>query len=327
VGRHSTLILPALFLTACQSVESLAPVTSQGRAVSDLFWLALALSAVVFLLVVGLMTYALVRFRARRDEEPDPEQIEGNRRVELVMTAIPAVVLAVLFALTVPVLGTIDAPPPNPLRVQVIGHQWWWEYRYPDLGFVTANELHVPVGEPVELSIGAADVIHSFWVPAIGWKRDAVPGKVNLIRFVPSQAGRFEGTCTEFCGTQHAWMRVIAVAEPRDAFDAWAQGQRANAAEATGDSVARGRTVLLGQTCINCHAIRGTAAQGSVGPDLTHLASRTTLGTGVIENNPENLRRWIRDVQEVKPGVLMPAYRNMSDADLDAMAAYLGSLR
>lgn len=325
--RARWILAVAPLVPGCASVESLAPVTRQGRAISGLFWLTLGLSAAVFALVLGLLAYALVRFRARGDGEPDPEQVAGSRRVELLATGIPLLLVVVLFALTVRVLNVVNAAPANPLRVQVIGRQWWWEYRYPDLGVVTANELRVPVGEPVELSVESADVIHSFWVPALGWKSDAIPGKPNQMRFEATQPGRFEGACAEFCGKQHAWMRSVVVVEPRDQFDAWIQGQRASAVEPTGEPAARGRAVLLGQTCVSCHAIRGTTAQATVGPDLTHLGSRPTLGAGVLANNPENLRRWIRDAQEIKPGVLMPPYRDMPEADLAALVAYLSGLK
>jgi cytochrome c oxidase subunit 2 len=308
-------------------VWSLDPISSQGRAISDLFWLTLWVSLAVFLLVAGVLTYVVMRFRGR-GEAVEPEQVEGNRRLEIIWTATPALILAVLFVLAVRTLGTVAAAAPSaPLRVQVTGHQWWWEYEYPELGFRTANELHLPVGQPVVLEIASADVIHSFWVPAFGWKADATPGRVATMRLDVARAGRFDGTCTEYCGAQHAWMRVEVVVEPRDQFDAWAASQRAPAAEPTDEVARRGKALFLSQTCVSCHTVRGTEAGARVGPELTHLGSRTWLGAGVLVNSQDELRHWLGHTQEVKPGVLMPSYTGLPDPDLDALAAYLTALR
>jgi cytochrome c oxidase subunit 2 len=302
-------------------------VTPQGQAISDLFALALWLSAGVFLIVVGVLAYVVLRFRAADDRVDEPPQVEGNRRLEVIWTVAPLLVLALLFALAMRALGTLSAAAEAPLRVRVIGHQWWWEYEYPDLGLRTANELRVPVGTPLQLEITSADVIHSYDVSAFGWKSDAVPGKVNLMRLEVARAGRYDGACMEFCGAQHAWMRIDVLAEPREQFDAWARAQLAPAAEPAEPAARRGRAIFLGSTCVNCHTVRGVGPEPRVGPDLTHLASRPTLGAGVLPNTRADLRRWLRDVQAVKPGALMPSYADLADPDLDALAAYLESLK
>ncbi len=307
-------------------MESFQPVTLQGRAISDLFALVMAISALVFLLVVGLLLYALWRFRGRPGEG-EPPQVAGGRRLEIAWTAVPLLLLVVLFGLTLATMSTVDASTPSPLVIRVIGHQWWWEYQYSDLGVVTANELHVPVGVPMRLDIAAVDVIHSFWVPRFGWKKDAVPGKTNVMWVHVDQAGVYEGTCTEYCGNQHAWMRIRVVAEPRERFDAWVQGQRQPRPQPAGEAQNSGREIFLRSTCVNCHAIRGTSAAGQVGPDLTYLGTRSTLGAGVLTNSPENLRRWIHDPQAIKPGILMPAFGNLRDDELAALAEYLEGSR
>ena len=303
------------------------PVTPQGQAVSGLFNLALWLSVGVFLLVVGVLAYVLLRFRARSDADEDPPQVEGNRRIELIWTVTPLLLISVLFVLAVRTLDRMEAAAPSPLRVRVVGHQWWWEYEYPDLGVRTANELRVPTGRPLQLEITSADVIHSYDVKAFGWKSDAVPGKVNLLRVEVGQAGRYDGDCTEYCGIQHAWMRVDMLAEPPEQFDGWVRGQLAPAAEPADPAGVRGKAVFLGNTCVNCHTVRGVGPSPRVGPELTHVGSRPTIGAGVRPNTRADLRRWLQEVQAVKPGALMPAYADLPGQDLDALAAYLESLK
>ena len=315
-----------LATAGCTPLDALNPVTHQGRSIAEFFWLVMIPSAAVFLLVAGLLTYVLVRFRGRPGD-PDPPQVHGNRRLEIIWTVLPHLLLAALFVGMIRTMQTVNAEAPAALRIRVVGHQWWWEYDYPELGVLTANELHVPTGEPVRLEIEAVDVLHSFWVPQLGWKQDAIPGKTNVIRIQVDRTGVYDGACTEYCGTQHAWMRIRLVAEPRDQFDAWVAGQRQAAEAPRTDAARRGQQVFLSNTCVSCHAIRGTADAARVGPDLTHLASRSILGAGVVGNSPENLHRWIRDVQAVKPGALMPNYTTLPDQDLAALVEYLAGLK
>ena len=308
--------------SGCARPESFAPVTDRGHSILDLFLLAMALSALVLLGVVGLLLYMLFRFRARERAE-EPAQTEGNRALEITWTAAPFLLLAVLFGFTVATMRTVTSSAPSPLRVRVIGHQWWWEFLYPDLGVVTANELHVPTDTPLRLEIEAADVIHSFWVPRFGWKMDAIPGKTNVMTMRVAEAGTYDGACTEFCGVQHAWMRIRAVAQPRDQFDAWAAAQSRPASAST---AGQGQQIFLSDTCVNCHAVAGTPASGRVGPDLTHFGSRATLGAGVRANTPENLAAWIRNADAIKPGARMPHY-TYSDDELQALVEYLEGLK
>jgi cytochrome c oxidase subunit 2 len=304
-------------------MESFDPVTRQGLAVTNLFVFELVVSALLLVLVVGWMVLALRRFRARPGDATEPPQVHGNRTLELAWTLTPALTLLVVFFLAVGTMRTVDAANPNSQRLRITGHQFWWEFEYPDLQVVTANELHVPQGTNLSIELESADVIHSFWVPHFGYMRDLIPGKTNILQAQVDRAGEYVGACNQYCGAEHAWMRLRVVADPPDQFQAWVQQQR-QTVQMTG---APGEQVFLNNTCVSCHAIRGLPAPAQVGPDLTHLGSRTTLGAGVIQNTPDNLQRWIRDPQSIKPGVLMPAFANLSDQDLSALVQYLESLR
>ena len=304
-------------------MESFDPVTVQGLQITNLFWLELVISAVLMAVVIACVVLALVRFRARPGDATEPPQTHGNRAMELIWTVTPALTLAVIFVLTVQTMRGVEASPSSAQVVQVIGHQWWWEYAFPDQQVATANELHVPVGTPLVLNLQSVDVIHSLHVPQFGWMRDAVPGKTNLMPVTLVTAGAYEGTCNQYCGLQHAWMRVIVKAEPPDQFNAWVHQQR----QAVIPTGAPGEQIFLQNTCVNCHAIRGLQAVARVGPDLTHVGSRATLATGVVDNTPANLQRWIRNAASIKPGVLMPAFQNLSDQELALLADYLESLK
>lgn len=303
-------------------VDSFSPVTTQGAAIEQLFSIELLISAVLYAGIVGIIIYSLLRFRGRSGD-PDPPQTHGNRRLEILWTATPAVTLLVIFVLVVQTMSEVNASEPGSQTIRVIGHQWWWEYQYPEQHVITANELHLPVNAPVQLQMESGDVIHSYWVPQFGWMRDAIPGKLTYMPVRTTQVGSFEGGCNQYCGAQHAWMRERVVVQPRDQFDAWIAQQQRPAAT-TG---ARGEQLFLQNTCVSCHAIQGTAAAARVGPDLTHVGSRSIIGAGVLDNTPENLQRWIRSAQSVKPGVLMPSYTNLSDEDVRALTDYLEGLK
>jgi cytochrome c oxidase subunit 2 len=291
---------------------------------------------VVLSLVVGILAalifagvlVALVVFTVRyRDPRPGPiPQVHGHLWLELAWTAAPLALLAIIFASSLVTLGQIGQGATfgslePPLRITAVGHQWWFEFRYAG-GAVTANEAHIPAGVPIELELISADVIHDLWVPELGAKSDVVPGQRNVLRLFTARAGTFSGACAEFCGLEHAWMRVRVVAEPRADFDRWLSGQ---AATATGDS-GRGLEVLRSAVCSSCHVVRGQVAGQPIGPDLTHVASRATLAGGVLANTTDAMRAWIEDPQRYKPGALMPKVA-LPAADLDAVVAYLRSLK
>jgi cytochrome c oxidase subunit II len=304
-------------------VESFDPITPQGLSISNLFWFELIVSALLLALVIIWLVTALRRFRAAPGDDTNPPQVHGNPRLELIWTVTPAAVLAVVFVLVIATMRTVDADQPGAEPLRVIGHQWWWEFVYSTRQVPTANELHVPVGGSLQVTLESVDVIHSFHVPNFGWMQDMVPGKTNQMSMRIDRAGVFEGFCNQYCGLQHAWMKVRVVAEPPDQFAAWLQ-QQAQPAASSGSA---GEQVFLRNTCVACHAIRGLPSTARVGPDLTHFGSRATLGAGVAQNSPDVLRNWIRNAQSIKPGVLMPAFANLSDADLAALADYLEGLK
>jgi cytochrome c oxidase subunit 2 len=261
----------------------------------------------------------------------EPAQVYGSTQIELAWTIIPVLVVVVLFFATARVIhGIQDAPePPTALNVTVIGHQFWWEYRYPTLSIVTANELHVPVSDPAHprptfFTLLSADADHSFWVPQLGGKTDLIPNRINRMWIDPQRPGIFLGQCAQYCGTQHAKMLQRVSVDTTADFDAWVRAQRLPAVQ--DERVGTGRRVFETTACINCHAVGGTIANGRFGPDLTHLMSRDTIASGAALNTAENLRLWIKEPDAIKPGSLMPAMK-VSDADLDALVRYMTSLR
>ena len=223
-------------------------------------------------------------------------------------------------------MGISDPPaPPNP-DILIIGHQWWWEARYTNSGAVVANEIHIPVGKPLALRLDAADVLHEFWVPELARKITTVPGHPNHIWIQADHAGTYLGFCSEFCGTQHAWMHFLLVAEPQQEFKKWEQGQLAPAPAPSNENAQKGLALFQQTSCVNCHAIKGTLASATIGPDLTHFAGRKQLGAGIAANTPENLRRWLRDPQQVKVGVKMPDFK-FTDEQLTQLANYIETLK
>jgi len=308
------------------------PRSTPAESIYHLSHFVLAITGLIFLVVFTLLTYAVIKFRrSPADNKREPAQVYGSTQIELAWTIIPILIVVVLFLATARVIHAIqDAPKPaTALEVTAIGHQFWWEFRYPALGIVTANELHVPVSNPAHptptfLKLLSADTDHSFWVPQLAGKTDLIPNRVNDTWIDPHQTGMYLGQCAQYCGTQHAKMLLrVSVDSPED-FDAWVRAQSQPANQDPKETA--GRRVFETTACINCHAISGTAATGRFGPDLTHLMSRQTIASGAAENTTENLRAWIQNPDAIKPGSLMPAMK-LSDADLDALVRYLETLR
>ena len=292
----------------------------------------LQITGAIFLVVGGLWLYVIVRFRQEAgDDTYEPAQVYGSTQIELAWTVVPILIVVVLFLTAARILFAVqDRPmPPNALNVDVVGHQFWWEFRYPKFGFATANELHIPVSEAKAerttfLKLLSADVDHSFWVPALFGKTDSIPNRTNTMWFDPNATGLYVGQCAQFCGTAHAQMLLrVYVQTPQD-FAAWIKGQQQPAVQ--DPAAAEGRQIFESQSCVSCHTIRGTAAHGSFGPDLTHLMSRDTIASGLVANTQDNLRRWIKDPQTIKPGCMMPAMQ-LSDPQIGQMVAYLTTLK
>jgi cytochrome c oxidase subunit II len=321
-GKIDHTLVPSIF----------APESTPAHSIMRLSVLVLAIAGIIFVVVTSLLAYAVVRFRRRpNDDGTEPAQIYGSGPVEAAWTTVPILIVAVLTLTTARVIHEIqDARQPSgTVEVQVIGHQWWWEFRYPKLGIVTANEMHVPMSQvdsrrPTFLDLRSADVVHSFWVPRLAGKTDLIPNKINSMWIEPERTGLFLGQCAKYCGTQHAKMLLRVYVDTPEDFDRWVQGQKKSAQ--TDPTVAAGRRVFEQTACINCHAVRGTVGDGRFGPDLTHLMSRDTIGSGALSNSPEMLRGWIKAPDTLKPGVLMPAM-NLNPDDLDKLTAYLLTLK
>jgi len=334
--RHIVPLLSVALLVLAGCAENypqttLAPKGDFARAIDSLFRSTVWWAAAVFVLVEGALIFAIIRYRARPGG-PEAAQFHGNALVEVIWTIIPATILLFIAVPTVrTIFRTAEAPVGNPLVVEVIGHQWWWEFRYPQFGITTASEMVVPVGRAVDLRMRTADVLHSFWVPQLAAKRDVFHGRDNRLWFTAEEPGVYPGQCAEFCGIQHGRMahRVIAT-EPAD-FDAWVARMSASTAPAAvpaGDSLAlAGQALFAARACMGCHALQAmNAPPGLIGPNLANIGARTTIAAGSLPNTDANLARWIRNPQEYKQGVQMPNL-GLSEADINALVAYLKTQR
>src|ERR1700733_11142916 len=312
--------------------NSFAPASTPAKSIADLSVFVLVITGIIFVAVVVLLVYSVVKFRVRAtDAGREPAQVYGSTQIELAWTIIPILIVVVLFLATARVIhATEDAPEPaGAVDVTVIGHQYWWEFRYPKLGIVTANELHIPVSDPSHptptfLQLLSADTDHSFWVPELGGKTDLIPNHPNRMWMDPQRTGVFLGQCAQYCGTQHAKMLLRVSVDAPEEYAAWVRAQQKATVEEAG--AVAGKRVFETNACMNCHAVGGTVANGRFGPELTHLMSRTTIAAGAAKNTHDNLRLWIEDPSAIKPGSLMPAMK-LSDTDLDAAVSYMETLR
>ena len=348
-GLHGRLAraLPAvaLFLLGCAEnypQTTLDPRGDFARLVDKLFSTTVIWAVVVFVLVEGALLVAIWKFRGRPDD-PEPKQVHGNTTLEIIWTAIPAFILVMIAIPTVKtIFRTSDyATGEDVVQIEVIGHQWWWEFRYTDLGVVTANEMHVPVNKTVNMRMTTVDVLHSFWVPQFAAKRDVFPKRHNPMWFKAEVTGTFPGQCAEFCGIQHATMGFTTVVQTQGEFDAWVAQQRVgsplvDAGRVTVDTTAppdsveiKGRELFAGAGgCIGCHAMVGTPMAGIAamrGPNLTHFGSRKTMVGAWLENTPENLTKWLSNPDSVKQGTLMVLPRKLTADEVATLVAYLRS--
>lgn len=320
---YLTLGFGWLGLGVGQSVQSaLSPASPEASRIALWWWIMLAIAGVVFAAVLILLLLGIFRRYTR------PLSERGLFSFVLIAgAAVPAVVIVSLMLVNIfserAAAAAVQAPK---LTIEVIGHRWWWEVRYPQQNITTANEVHIPAGQPVKLKLTSDDVIHSFWVPQLGGKRDLIPGQTNTLVIQADSPGTYRGQCAEFCGLEHAKMALQVIADRPEVFAAWVKDQSAPATAPTSSFALQGEQVFLGSACVYCHTIKGTNASSRFGPDLTHLASRATLGAGTLENNRGNLAGWIVNSQAVKPGNRMPPMY-LDSQDLQALLAYLEGLR
>jgi cytochrome c oxidase subunit 2 len=326
--RHTAafawVVAAALALAACSgSTSALDRDGSESRHIAGLWWLMFGLAAGVYAVVAGFIVVAALRGRRGK---PKTSRISSNAFIVVGGVVVPTLILLVLAVVTVTTTAALREPRRDALRIEVEGERWWWAVRYPEQRIVTANEVHVPVGQPVEIGLESDNVVHSFWVPELAGKVDTIPGQRNVLRFTAEKAGTYLGVCAEFCGIQHARMGFRVIAQSPGQFERWAAAQAEPPRQPSSELAAQGQVLFQRLPCAGCHNVRGTEARGTVGPDLTDVGSRATIAAGTVENTSRNLARWIRDAQSVKPGALMPDL-TLSDDDTRALVAYLESLR
>jgi cytochrome c oxidase subunit II len=322
------ILLSVWFTLSCRGVQSaLAPAGREAERLAELFWWMTGGAVVVWLVTIGLALYAV---RAR------PESLSPQRaRLFIVWggAIVPTAVLTVLLLFGLkPIPALLASAPAGSLKIIVSGEQWWWRVRYQLPGATTgtfelANEIRLPVGEPVQLQLDSPDVIHSFWIPSLAGKMDMIPGRVTHLALTPTKTGTFRGACAEYCGASHAWMSFWVVVQEKAEFDRWSREQVLPAAPPVAPLAARGQRAFLANGCGACHTVRGTQAQGVIGPDLTHVGSRLSLAAATLPNEPDAFQRWIAHTKEVKPGVLMPQFHMLPPEELQALAAYLKGLK
>lgn len=322
----------ALLLSSCGSMDWMAdPSSPNSRSIATLTWVASIGIAVMVLIVWGIIVYLIARRERGTLAEHMPHTTKsGMGWIYVWGLAVPGVLFAAALIASIVMMYAASEHQHAHRKPDIIvtGHQWWWEVRYSGAEtFTTANEIHIPVGRPVIVGLRSADVIHSFWVPKLHGKVDLIPGQTNYVRVEADRAGTFQGECAEFCGEQHAHMRLMVVAQQPDEYQRWLSQMRADAVEPTDPVAKHGQDVFLSQACALCHTIRGTLAQGVTGPDLTHIGSHHTLAGGELPNTPGNLAAWVTSAQNLKPGVKMPNISTLDGQDLRALVTYLESLK
>ncbi|HJU11411.1 MAG TPA: cytochrome c oxidase subunit II [Candidatus Binataceae bacterium] len=305
---------------------TLAPASPQAAAISRLFIGTLIFLAVILALVTFLVIFAVIRYRDRPGAQ-EATQNFGSRKLEIVWTVAPILSLIVLAIFMVFTMHSGDpAIPDGDPDLRIIAHQWWWEVHYLKSGVVASNEIHIPIGHPLSVELLSADVIHDFWVPELARKMDIVPGRRNSIWLEADHPATYLGACAEFCGAEHAWMRIRVIAQPPDQFDAWLHAQQTLPSPPVSRDALQGAKLFTARTCANCHTVSGTEANGDIGPDLTHVAGRQTLAAGALDNTPGNLLAWLHDPDHFKHGSHMPNL-HLSQNDLNALVAYLETLK
>jgi cytochrome c oxidase, subunit II len=327
-GLH--LMVPELFaqirVIYDADPSTLKPAGPLAERLASLGWTMTAIGSAVFVVVMCLMLIPIMRRRGVTSAEGPPREVNERAWVVYCGAAIPGLILGILFVITLGAYRASEQTGPPPMTIEVIGHQWWWEVRYPSEHVLTANEIHVPVGRAVRVLLKSDDVIHSFWIPNLNGKTDAIPGTTNTAWIEASAPGTWRGTCAEYCGMQHAHMALSVVAQPDGDLARWLDNERAESPLPQDSSVLEGEQTFLSSQCVYCHTVRGTQASGKVGPDLTHIGSRLTLASGMLPNTRGNLAGWIENPDRLKPGTMMPAVP-LSGEQLQSIVGYLESLK
>ena len=303
----------------------LQPVSPLAGDIARFFNGMMILSYVIFGLVAVLIAYALLHYRARPGRAETGAASRPHTILEVAWTVLPLLTVGVIFFFTIRIMYSTEPDSVPVPEIKITGRQWWWQAQYSN-GAYAANEIHIPTGRRVPVWILTGDVIHDFWVPELGPKIDAIPGRANALWLEADKPGTYFGACAEYCGNQHAWMLIRVIAQTPDVYVEWLKAQAASAAQPDAGDAGAGAQLFQQRSCVNCHAIQGTDANARVGPDLTHVASRSTLGAGVLRNTPENLARWMQNPQLVKPGILMPNFKFSRD-QVRQITAYLETLR
>jgi cytochrome c oxidase subunit 2 len=325
-GLVPVLCLLALVLVGCSPDHypqtALRPLSDFAKIGDDIQTTTFKWAVAVFILVEGALVYAIFRFRGKPND-PEPQQIHGNTTIEIIWTVIPALILAAIAVPTVKGIFETNATPPQAgLKVEVVGHQWWWEFRYPDFKVTTANELHIPVGQTVALHMSTMDVVHSFWPPRFAGKRDVFPNRETRLWFKAEKSGEYSGQCAEFCGIQHGRMGFRIVAQSPEEFKAWAGHMQSLVAKPPA-AQSEGEKLFLAKGCVGCHSLNAfEAPKGLIGPNLANVGARSYIAAGTLKNTDENLAHWIMNPQSVKKGVLMPNLGINAD-EAKALVAFL----
>jgi len=328
LSRLSAVSLLGAMLAGCDTTRAfIEPHSSIAREQANLYWTILWMAVAVFALVEALLLYNIIRFRAKKGDDSPPPQIYGHNTLETIWTAIPLLLVATLFFFAVQTVNAISAPPKagGDVNVRVIGHQWWWEYQYPDFKFVTANDLHVPVGTNVHFTLIAKDVIHSFWIPQLSGKIDVVPGQVNSLWFRADEVGEYYGQCAEFCGLNHANMKIKVIVQTQEEFDAWVANQQLPPVEPQTEQQQDAYKIITTGLCKQCHTLGDSVAADEKGPNLNHLMSRSTFAGAMYPLDEAHLKQWLTNGQEMKPGNDMII--KLKKDEIDALMAYLTTLK
>ena len=321
-----------VFLSACienAPLDSLSPEGPYARSIDELFWITFWIAVVIFVIVQGALLLSVFVYKEKPDS-PEPKQIHGNTKLEILWTVIPVLILAAIAVPTVRTIFDLAREPENALKIEVIGHQWWFEYKYPDYGITTANVLVIPADRPVRLEMWSNDVLHNYWVPKLNGKRYLVPGQKTYLNLHADSAEEFWAQCGEYCGLSHSKMRGRVISLSKKDFENWVNNEKLDAQKELpeGSLAAEGQQVYLNAGCTQCHVINGGwDVQGdSIAPNLTHFANRNVLAGASLDNNKENLTKWLANPPEVKPGTFMPNLE-LSEKEIEALIAYLGTLK